>query len=79
MEAIEAAIQGGRLVEAEGLLARCRGSACANAWKKLGDRYQAGGQPRKAISAYEKARALAANPVLKSRLEQKIRAIQGGL
>lgn len=79
MEVIEAAIQEGRLGEAEGLLAKCRGSACADAWKKVGDRYQAGGQPRKAIAAYEKARAMTGNAVLKSRLEQKIKAIQGGL
>lgn len=76
---IEAAIATGRLSEAEGLLAQCRQSACASAWKKLGDRYQASGQHRKAISAYERARTLTRDAALKAWLERKIKSIQDGL
>ncbi len=76
VEAIEEAIKGGRLGEAEGLLARCRGGACWKAWKKLGVAYQSNRNYSKAVSAYKKAQSLVADGREKTRLQSMIDSLK---
>lgn len=77
--AIEAAVQAGRLGEAERLLVQCRGSACANGWKKLGIAYHRKQQDQKAIFAFEKARTLTRDAGLKTWCDRQIESLRKGL
>lgn len=76
MEAVEEAINGGRLKEAEGLLARCRGGSCWKGWKKLGLAYQERSKYPTAISMYEKAQSLVSDGREKTRLQSMIDSLK---